>query len=105
MSIVLKVTPQKLRTTAEEFNAKNENIRTCTGEMISQITQISGDVWSGDAATAYISKFKGLQENIDLMCTRLKTQASNLETIAMEYESAESSNESLASGLASSIIS
>jgi len=104
MAIQLKVTAEELRQAAGDFDQKNANIETITNNMLSLITDISGDVWSGDAATAYKSKFAGLADDIGALCSDLKEKSADLQEIAIEYERAENENLETANALNSNLI-
>jgi len=105
MAITLKVSPEELQGTASDFQSKNQSIKQYTANMLQLITGISGDVWSGEAATAYIAKFRGLETDINVLSTKLEKEAANLIEIAAKYSAAESSNVSAAGALSSSVIS
>lgn len=105
MAITLKVTPEELQSTASDFQAKNRNVQQYTQNMLQLINSVSGDIWSGEAATAYTSKFRGLEKDISTLCAKLDKSASNLIQIASEYSSTESANVSAASALSNSLLS
>ena len=50
MSDTIKVTPEKLKTTASSFQQIGNDIRKTAQEMISVITGISNSVWSSETS-------------------------------------------------------
>ena len=72
--------------------------------MTSLVEGLTGDVWSGDAATAYTKKFKGLQNDIDRMIKMVNEHVKDLNDMAAEYEKTENANEALANALSSDVI-
>lgn len=105
MAITLKVTPSELESTASAFGSKNFDIQNTTREMMNLINGISGDVWSGEAATQYTCKFKGLQDDINTLCQRLTKETKNLEEIARNYRQTEQDNQNAAAALSDNVIS
>ena len=105
MAITLKVTPEDLQKTASDFQTKNKSVRTYTSNMLQLIRGISGEVWSGEAASSYITKFGGLQNDIEALCGKLDKETTNLIEIASKYSAAESENISTAGSLSNSVIS
>ncbi len=105
MAITLKVTPETLRNTASQFEAQGNTMKSFTDQMTNIISsQISGEVWSGEAATAYKSKFSGLQDDITKLHKMVQDHSKNLIEIATEYSTAESTNQQLAGSLSSDVI-
>lgn len=104
MEGIIKVTPSTLINTATAFQTTGTQIRNLTGQMTTMVTSLSGQVWSGEAATAYKNKFNGLQDDIEKMIRMIDEHVSDLQEMARGYESAESQNESLASTLSSDVI-
>jgi len=105
MAITLKVTPEELQSTAADFQTKNSSVKQYASDMLQLITSISGDVWSGEAATAYIAKFRGLESDIAVLTSKLEKETENLVSIATKYSSAENTNVAAAGSLSSSVIS
>lgn len=104
MTGIIKVTPQKLNTTAEEFKNQSTNISTLTNEMMNKITALSSS-WEGDASQAYITKFKSLEKDIQMLQRMIQEHVSDLQQMAAEYAAAEQSNTQEANALLSGIIS
>ena len=104
VSGTLNVTPDKLKSTATAFDGTGNQIRNLTQQMTQTVTSLSGQVWSGEAATKYVSQFNGLQDDIDRMCKMITEHVTDLNEMASNYESAESENQALASQLSSDVI-
>ena len=105
MNGTIKVNTSKLTSTASSFSSIGSQIKNTTSQMVSIASALSGEVWSGDAATAYTSKLKGLQADIKKIISMVNEHATDLQQMAQEFEKAESSNASTASALASNVIS
>lgn len=101
----LKVSTQKIRTTATEFKAVGDAIRLLTSSMTTTVSSIAGNVWQGEAANAYKKKFRGLNDDITLLLNMINEHVEDLNNIAQAYEQAETSNASLANSLNDNIIS
>ena len=104
MTGTLKVTPQKLRSTATSFQTTGNQVKTLTTEMTTLVTGLTGNVWSGDAASAYVKRFKGLQNDINRMVKMINEHVADLQTMATEYEKTEEANLTAANALTSDVI-
>lgn len=103
MNGILRVEPQQLISTASEFSNQGSTISNLTSQMVSLVTGLSS-AWEGDAATAYINKFKGLEDDIQRMIAMVNEHASDLEEMASIYMEADAANADLANGLVSDVI-
>lgn len=101
----LNVEPAKLKSAATSFSSTGNAIESLTRNMTNLVSQISGDVWSGDAANAYKKKFQNLQDDISKMTRMIKEHAEDLNNMAQQYQTAENSNKALAQSLSDNIIS
>lgn len=101
---ILRVTPEKLQATASSFEGKGSTVQNLTREMTTLVTGLTGQVWSGDAATAYINKFNGLQDDMDRIYKMIKEHSDDLTEMAQQYIQAESANADLAGSLSSDVI-
>ena len=66
MTGTIKVSPEKLLSTAQEFSSQGSTISALTSQMLNLVTTLSS-AWEGDAATAYITKLKSLESDIQVM--------------------------------------
>ncbi len=101
---ILRVTPEKLQSTAASFEASGSSVQSLTQQMTSIVTSLSGQIWSGTAASAYVSKFNGLQDDMDRIYKMIKEHSDDLITMAQQYSTAESANADLANSLSSDVI-
>ena len=100
----LRVTPEKLISTASAFESQGSTVKTLTNQMVEIVTGLTGQVWSGEAATAYVNKFNGLQDDIARIIAMINEHVTDLNQMAQEYQTAESTNEQMASSLSSDVI-
>lgn len=104
MTGVLKVDSSKLTSTATSFQSSGNQIKNLTTQMTTLVTGLTGEVWSGDAASAYVNKFKGLQDDINRMVAMVNEHVTDLQAMAQEYAKAESANITAANALSSDVI-
>ncbi|MBQ5399169.1 MAG: WXG100 family type VII secretion target [Ruminococcus sp.] len=104
MTGTIKVSPQQLITTAEEFRTQSGEMTSITGEMLNQVASLSSS-WEGDTATAYLTKFKSLETDISVLNRMINEHITDLKDMAEKYSSAENLNTQDATSLQSGIIS
>ena len=105
MANYLKVTPERLNAVSAELEGENNTMKGHTDRMVSLVAEIAGDIWSGDAATAYKTKFAGLQDDIAALYRMVNEHVTDLQEMAANYTEAETANQEVAGGLSSDIIS
>ncbi len=103
MEGIIRVSPEQLISTAGEFSNQGSSISALTGEMMQLVTGLSS-VWEGEAATAYMTKFKGLEDDIQRMIRMVQEHASDLEEMASVYTQSDKTGADEASGLLSDVI-
>ena len=103
MDGMIKVSPELLISTAGEFSNQGTTINTLAGEMLQLATGLAS-VWQGDGATAYITKFKGLENSIQLMVRMIQEHATDLEEMAKVYQESDKAAADEASGLVTDVI-
>ena len=103
MEGIIKVSPQLLNSTASEFGNQGNLISNITTEMMTLITGMAS-AWEGDAATAYITKFKGLEDDIQRMIRMVQEHSSDLQEMAQIYAEADAANAEEANSLSSDVI-
>ncbi len=91
MEGILKVTPEKLMTSSEQFGMTANQMRAHTDEMTSLINSLKG-VWIGEAHDAYNSRFNIMQSDMDKLYRMVTEHASDLMQMAMTYSEAENNN-------------
>ena len=103
MEGTLRVTPEQLEAAAGEFAAKG----TTVGNLTSQMTQLIeglASVWEGEAATAYTTKFRQLDDDIQKMIRMVQEHSNDLNEMARVYRDAETVNQDEIAGLAGDVI-
>ena len=103
MDGMIKVSTELLISTAGEFSNQGTTINTLTGEMLQLATGLAS-AWQGDGATAYITKFKGLENSIQLMVRMIQEHATDLEEMAKVYQESDKAAADEASGLVTDVI-
>ncbi len=104
MTGTIKVSPQLLINTAEDFRTQSTELTTITGEMLSKVASLSS-TWKGDTATAYMSKFKSLETDISALTRMINEHVTDLKDMAEKYSNAENLNTQDATALQAGIIS
>lgn len=103
MDGIIKVAPEALISTAGEFSNQGSTINTLTGEMMQLVTGLSS-VWEGEASQTYITKFKGLEDDIQRMVRMVQEHASDLEEMARLYQESDKAGADEANGLLTDVI-
>lgn len=100
---IIKVSPEKLLSTASDFSSQGSTISSLTSQMLNIVSSLSS-AWEGDAAAAYMNKFKSLESDIQVMNRMIQEHVSDLEQMANLYSTTEQSNADDAASLASGVI-
>ena len=103
MDGTIKVSTQELRSASSQFSSYGSEIQNLTSQMLSLISGITGAVWSGEAS-AYQSKFAGLEADISKINKMIQEHVTDLNTMADEYDRAEQQAQQEASALKNNII-
>ena len=98
MTGTLKVSPDVLRSTANAFQSSNQQIKNTTCQMMQLITGTCAK-WEGEASHAYLSKFKGLEDDIQRMYSLIREHVQDLQQMAAEYVAAENADIQLINAL------
>ncbi|GFI19440.1 protein YukE [Lachnospiraceae bacterium] len=104
MEGILKVTPEKLISTAQEFQQSGSRIRNLTQEMVNMVDSLKS-AWEGEAATAYGTKFHQLDDDMEKMHRMIEEHVKDLNEMARQYQLAETTNMESANALAGDVIS
>lgn len=104
MEGILKVTPEKLISTADEFQTTGGQVRSLTQEMISIIDGLKS-IWEGEAATAYNTKFHQLDDDMEKMHRMIEEHVKDLNEMARQYQTAETANMDTSNSLSGNAIS
>lgn len=100
----INVTPEKLESTAKDFNSKANEVQKLTNNMLTLI-QSTNATWKGNAATKYKNQFEALKKDMNQMYKMIQEHVSDLNAIAKNYEAAEAENENAARALETDVIS
>ncbi|MCR4924549.1 MAG: WXG100 family type VII secretion target [Lachnospiraceae bacterium] len=89
MEGILKVTPEKLIQASGEFSQTGKTISSLTAEMITIVNSLK-NIWQGEAADSYNSRFFSLQDDIEKINRIIQEHVNDLNEMAREYQNAES---------------
>ena len=103
MEGTILVTPEQLESTATEFNNVMSQVKSLTSSMTEQVNGLSAK-WQGEASTAYVNKFKQLNDDIVTMAAMINEHVNDLNQMASVYRNAEQANEELGNSLAGDIL-
>ena len=103
MEGIIKVSTEQLRNTANEFSGLGQQVSSLTSEMVSLVAGLSSG-YEGEAAQAYINKFRGLEDDIQKINRMIQDHLTDLNDMAQRYDQAEQNNVSDAGNLSSDVI-
>lgn len=103
MTGTLKVTPEKLISTASEFKNQGTKIRSLTQQMLQIVNSLSSG-WEGEAQKAYASRFKALDGDMAQIQLKINEHVTDLNEMAETYKRAETFNTTNINGLSSDYI-
>lgn len=103
MEGTLRVTPEQLESTASEFSNEGSTMANLTSQMVEMVNSLSG-VWEGEAATAYMTQFRQLEDDIQKINNMVQEHVTDLNTMAETYRNAETANTEEAGSLAGDVI-
>ena len=103
MEGTLRVTPEQLTNTATEFSSIGNTVASLTEEMTTTVTGLAS-IWQGDAASAYVNKFTGLNDDIQRMIAMIREHSTDLTEMAQAYMTGENKNAQLIETLSSDVI-
>lgn len=104
MANIIRVTPEKLNSTAGEIKNIQSNVQNITNQM-TQIVQGMSSSWTGDASQTYINRFNGLNDDMAKISSMLNEHVNDLQQMSSTYQQAEQTAASIGSALASDVIS
>lgn len=104
MTGTLRVTPEKLETTATDFGTQETKVATLTSQMIT-IVQGMSTVWTGEAQQSYLTRFNALEEDMNQIKNKIEEHVTDLKEMASIYRTAETTNTENVSALATDFIS
>ena len=99
----LKVTPEKLIASSEEFGASASEMNNLTNEMLELVQNLKG-FWQGEASLAYGTRFGALQTDMEKLYRMVMEHSSDLSEMARGYAEAENLNTEKGSSLQNNVI-
>ncbi|HIT66484.1 MAG TPA: WXG100 family type VII secretion target [Candidatus Merdisoma merdipullorum] len=85
MEKTLEVLTSDLRTAASAYGERGRVIASTMESMLSLVTGLTAG-YEGDASQAYINAFGRLQDDMERINNKIKGSASDLETVADDYD-------------------
>ena len=104
MAIILKVSSEKLLAAASTLSDQGGELKGLTDRMLNLIGEISADMWSGEAAMSYKTKFAALSGDMARIHAMIREHVTDLQGIARTYQTTETENQELSGALASDVI-
>lgn len=99
MSGMIKVDPAKLKSTASSLNSTGNQIKNITQQMLSIANGLTGEVYSGDAANQYRTKFKSNEADMNKIIAKITEHVTDLQEMADTYTRAETASAAKAGAL------
>lgn len=103
MTGTLRVTPEKLISTAQTFSSVAGTVQNLTSSMLQTVDSLNS-TWAGEAATAYYNKAHGLQDSINKMIRMINEHSTDLQAMAQVYQEAERTGQETAAALKTDVI-
>lgn len=97
------VEPERLVEAAAEFSAAAVLVQKASQSMLEQVRTMSG-YWMGEAASVFVAKFNGLQDDMEKVVRMIQEFSSDLQEIAQNYRAAEQQNTADFESLAADVI-
>ena len=104
MEGIIKVNPQELINTSNEFQSRNTAINDITGQMLTLARNL-GSQWEGAASATYINKFNELEDDMQMINNKIAEHVKDLQEMAQQYTNAEKDAETLGAGVNANLIS
>ncbi len=103
MTGTLRVTPEKLISTAQSFSSSAGTVQNLTSRMLSTIKALNSS-WAGEAATAYYNRANSLQPSINKLVRMINEHSTDLQAMAQNYKAAEDTAKTTAAALKTDVI-
>lgn len=103
MEGILNVTPEQLISASSEFQSKGSVVSNLTSQMMQLVTNLN-NAWEGEASSAYITKFRALDDDIQKIINMITEHTNDLNEMARVYKEAERKNVEQASTLSADVI-
>lgn len=99
----IRVTPERLMTTAQDFATQSAKLNETTDNMLGLVDSLNC-FWHGEASQAFTNRFKLLQDDMCRMYKMIQEHAHDLEQMAENYREAEERNEAEVQDLSADVI-
>ena len=91
MAVTLRVTPDRLRTTAAQFNGTSNQVQNTSRQIVAIAGELRG-TWGGQAASTYYGKIEGLQNDTRKIHRMINEHVQDLQKMANMYDTHENEN-------------
>jgi WXG100 family type VII secretion target len=91
MAMILKVTPDEVRTKAKEIEAQKNQLQNLMQAMQQEVNKLPADYWKSQSGTDYGSKYQSVQKNCQGSLDTLMQHITNLVDAANKYDEVERS--------------
>ena len=98
MADVLKVTPEELKNTAQQFKTEQNNMQTAYTAMSTAVNNLQS-TWTGEASQQFKTQFESLYKNLSQSEQKMADAVDELTKAAGVYEEVENSIKSTVSQL------
>lgn len=98
ISGTIKVAPQALKNASAQFGQSDQNVANLTNQMMEIANQLSS-TWTGEAATGYYNKLRGLQGDVTKLHKMISEHVTDLVDMANVFEQAETASREIAGEL------
>ena len=98
MTGILRVTPEKLIAKSTQFAESDNKVNNLTNQMLDIVGQLNS-TWAGEAASAYYTKLRGLQGDMQKLHRMIQEHSTDLNEMATTYKTAEDANLQTANAL------
>ena len=99
----IRVTPERLMTTAQDFATQSAKLNETTDNMLGLVDSLNC-FWQGEASQAFTNRFKLLEDDMCRMYKMIQEHAHDLEQMAENYREAEERNEAEVQDLSADVI-
>ena len=99
----IRVTPETLTQKAGELHTNAAEIRLLAANMTQKALELTGRIWTGEARSAYMTRIRTLQDNIDEYTPLVQKHAANLRAMADRYKASETEAGELSGALPGNI--
>ncbi len=100
----IKITPELLRSTAGELQNIGTQLDNSTRQMLDTVSQLDGEIFSGEAVTQFKARFNQLQGDMARMNKMVGEHVSDLQAMAANMEAATQKAAGIAGELKGDII-